>query len=264
MIVKLSLLAALYVLILSPVPAFAWGAEGHEIAAAIAARELTPAAQAQVSQLLGGEGMLVHDANWADEIRNDRQETEHWHFADIPLAALSYDATRDCRQDDCIVAQIERDRRILADRQLPAVQRAEALRFLIHFLGDIHQPLHAVDNNDRGGNVIRVYFPGGHTNLHHVWDTNIVEVMGPDAEKIAIAIDRSISPGQKKLWQAGTPESWANESHALARVDIYGEIGDRKVLHLTPDYLHGKAQIAVMQLAKAGMRLAWVLNTALN
>src|SRR5882757_7230325 len=114
-----------------PSPALAWGAEGHEIVAAIAARELTPAARARAARLLGGEAMLVLDSNWADEIRDQRRDTGRWHFVDIPLTAPGYDPRRDCPDRACVVAQIENDMRILGDRRLSDGARAEALRFLI-------------------------------------------------------------------------------------------------------------------------------------
>ncbi|HTW36677.1 MAG TPA: S1/P1 nuclease, partial [Rhizomicrobium sp.] len=131
--------------------ALAWGAEGHQIIAHIAASKLTPRAQAEVSQLLGGntETAMVQASTWADEIRPSRRETAPWHFVDIPIGSSGYDASRDCVHDDCVVAQIIRDESVIADRRLVPAVRAEALKFLIHFVGDIHQPLHASNNHDR-------------------------------------------------------------------------------------------------------------------
>jgi hypothetical protein len=98
--------------------------------------------------------MLVLDSNWADEIRDQQRDTGRWHFVDIPLTAPGYDPRRDCPDRACVVAQIENDMRILGDRRLSDGARAEALRFLIHFVADVHQPLHAEDNGDRGGNQV--------------------------------------------------------------------------------------------------------------
>ena len=153
-------LALTVILICLPLPALAWGAEGHEIVAAIALRELTPAARLQVARLLGSEAMLVHDSNWADEVRDQRPDTGPWHYVDIPLDAPGYDAGRDCGGDACVVAQISHDLHVLGNARVSAGQRAEALRFLVHFVADIHQPLHAVDNADKGGNGVRVYLRG--------------------------------------------------------------------------------------------------------
>src|SRR5471032_2468326 len=154
-----------FALLALPSPALAWGAEGHEIVTAIAAHELTPAARAQAAHLLGGEAMLVLDSNWADEIRDQRQGTGRWHFVDIPLGAPGYDPRRDCPDRACVVGQIENDVRILGNRKLGDGARAEALRFLIHFIADVHQPLHAEDNDDRGGNQIRITLGRERSNL---------------------------------------------------------------------------------------------------
>ncbi len=257
-------LALLALLLFAPLPALAWGAQGHEIAAAIALADLTPAARAQVAALLGSDAMLVHDSNWADEIREQRPQTGDWHFVDIPLDAPGYDARRDCPAGACVVAQIGDDLHRLADRRLPPPVRAEALRFLIHFVADIHQPLHTEDNNDRGGNAVRVILGREHSNLHHVWDTSLVQAVGFDTGEIAGEISRGITPAQRKQWQAGTPAQWANESHRLARDEIYAQVGDRRSLRLPRGYAYAEAPVVQMQLAKAGVRLAWLLNSAFN
>jgi len=113
-------------LLLLPAPALAWGPEGHEVIAHIAARELTPKAKAQVSALLGGdaEAMMVADSNWADEIRDARPDTARWHFVDIPLGSAGFVRARDCPDNDCVVGQIEADARIVADSSQPNAKRA--------------------------------------------------------------------------------------------------------------------------------------------
>src|SRR6267154_2744657 len=105
-------------IMLTPDRAMAWGSEGHEIVAQIAAHELSAAARGQVAHLLGGEAMMVHQANWADEIRDQRRDTGAWHYVDIPLGAPGYDPRRNCPQAACVVAQIENDLRILSNRKL--------------------------------------------------------------------------------------------------------------------------------------------------
>ena len=254
----------IFALLVLPSPALAWGAEGHEIAALIAARELTPAARAQAAHLLGGEAMLVLDSNWADEIRDQRRDTGRWHFVDIPLTAPGYDPRRDCPDRACVVAQIENDMRILGDRRLSDGARAEALRFLIHFVADVHQPLHAEDNEDRGGNQVRVEIGRERSNLHHIWDADVVEVLGRDAGAAASDIARSLSPAERKTWAAGTPAGWANEAHAIARDQIYPPLMGRRSLRLPSDYAWRQAPLTRNLLAKAGLRLAFILNTTLK
>jgi hypothetical protein len=249
---------------LAPSNAMAWGAEGHEIAAAIALRELTPAARGQVGRLLGAPVMMVHDASWADEIRDSRPETGSWHYVDIPLSAGSYDAQRDCSDDNCVVAQIGDDLRALSDRRAPDRVRAEALRFLIHFVADVHQPLHAEDNDDKGGNQVHVRLGRERASLHKLWDVDVVEPLGPDPDAIAESIERDLSPSQRKDWQSGTPARWANEAHAIAREHIYPPLGGARDLRLPRDYAVREAPLARILLAKAGVRLAWLVNIALK
>jgi len=246
---------------LTPLPAFAWGPEGHEIVALIALGELTPAARAQVTRLLGSPAMMAHDASWADEIRGRRPDTGPWHYVDIPLEASGYDRDRDCpRPANCVVAQIENDLRLLADRKSDERARADALRFLIHFAADIHQPLHAEDHDDKGGNEVRVTLGRERSTLHRVWDSDVVEALGFDGGRVAASLEQSITPSQRKSWASGTPAQWANEAHAIARDQIYRPLGGRIQLRLPRDYPQREVAITRMQLAKAGLRLAWLLN----
>jgi hypothetical protein len=250
-----------FLVLLEPSRAWAWGAEGHEIAAAVALRELTPAARQQVNRLLGGTAMMVHDASWADEIRDARPDSGAWHYVDIPLWAGSYSLARDCGGGDCVVAQIEKDLRLLADQRLPDGVRAEALRFLIHFVADVHQPLHAEDNDDRGGNQVHVRIGRERASLHKVWDVDVVEPLGPDPDAIAAGIVRSITAAQRQDWQSGSAVRWANEAHAIAREHVYPPLWGARDVRLPRDYAFREAPLARILLAKAGVRLAWLLNT---
>jgi hypothetical protein len=126
----------------------------------------------------------------------------------------------------------------------------------------VHQPLHAEDNGDRGGNQIRVEIGRERSNLHHVWDQDVVEALGPGA--VAGDIARALSPAERKAWAAGTPAGWANESHAIARDQIYPPLMGRRSLRLPRDYAWRQAPLTRMLLAKAGIRLAWVLNATLK
>jgi nuclease S1 len=254
----------------APSPCLAWGAEGHRIVAAIAADELTPAARQDVEELLGGDASvaMVQASTWADEIRPKRPDTAPWHFVDIPIQSNGYDPGRDCPADDCVVGQIDRGARIVADRQLAAPIRAEALRFLIHFVGDLHQPLHAADNDDRGGNRLRVVLRQHRTNMHAVWDVDVVRALGRGPEEISVRLEKEITPAENRAWSAGTPRDWANESFQIARSEVYGHIlgqgGTSAEIVLPPDYARDERRITAQQLEKAAVRLAQVLNQALR
>jgi hypothetical protein len=247
--------------LLRPVPAFAWGPEGHEIVAAIAAANLTPAARAQVTALLGPPPMMVLESNWADEIRADRPETSAWHYVNVELGSLGYDARRDCPGGDCVVAQIARDMAVLGDVHAARVARIEALRFLIHFIGDVHQPLHVADDHDKGGNSRFLFLHGGRTNLHRIWDTDVVAALGSDPMRVAAGLEAGVTVQQKARDSAGTPASWANESFVAAG-KIYAALppgGD-----LPDDYARRQSPMVRSQLLNAGLRLAATLNRLLR
>lgn len=258
------LTALLFAWLAGSLPALAWGPQGHEVVALIASQNLSGGSRAEVARLLGGNAMLVHDSNWADEIRDRRRETSAWHYVDIPLAARGYEPRRDCPDNGCVVAQIEKDVGILANRRLGDGPRREALRFLIHFVADVHQPLHAGDNGDRGGNQVRVTLGRYRANLHRIWDGEVVEALGHDAASIAGNIERTLSPQKRKAWTGGMPAQWANEAHAIARDQIYPALQGRRDVRLPRDYAGRQAEITRMQLGKAGLRLAWLLNTTLK
>jgi hypothetical protein len=245
-------------------PAWAWGPQGHEVVALIASHNLSGAARAEMARLLDGGAMMVHDSNWADEIRDQRRDTSRWHFVDIPLGARGYQPGRDCPDSDCVVGQIEKDTALLANRGRGDGVRRDALRFLIHFVADVHQPLHAEDNEDRGGNQVRVAIGRYRATLHRIWDGDVVEALGHDTSGIAARIEQSLSQQERKSWSQGTPAQWADEAHALARDQIYPPLQGRHELRLPRDYAWRQAAIARMQLAKAGLRLASVLNATLK
>jgi hypothetical protein len=256
---------AIVLLLVSALPsrAFAWGSEGHRIVAEIAEQHLMPAIAKQVRDLLAIENStsLADVANWADQIRRQRPETASWHFVDIPIAADSYLAARDCSGGNCVVAKVEQFAATLHDSSRPAGERLEALKFLVHFVGDLHQPLHASDNDDRGGNEVHVRFLGRSTNLHAVWDTGILApAVNGDERSYALRLDPQITPADTAAWQKGTPADWANESHAFAVTLIYGKLAHSGTL---PDnYERAALPVAGQQLERAGIRLAALLNQA--
>ena len=247
--------------------ALAWGGEGHRVVALIAAQDLSPAAKSQITALLDStdatSGMETY-STWADEIRPQRRDTAPWHYVDIEIGSAGYVASRDCPNNDCVVGQVERDISILKDRTLAKPVRAEALRFLIHFVGDMHQPLHCSDNHDRGGNQVRVVLNGRTTNLHAVWDTPVVEALGGDPETVAADLHSRITPAERATWTKGTPEQWANECFAVAKRNVYAGLAgagptDAPII-LPADYTAKAAPVVAEQLERAGVRLAAVLN----
>jgi hypothetical protein len=267
---RLIALVVIAAAVVMPSVAWAWGNEGHEVVALIAASELSPAAKAQVEQLLGGDAAsaMADVSTWADKIRRDRPETGPWHYVNIQITSAGYDAARDCPNDACVVAQVQRDAAIVGDRTLAQPVRAEALRFLIHFVGDLHQPFHAGDNHDRGGNEVRVVLNGENKNLHAVWDTAVVEALGDDPGTVAPALEGQITVEEKRQWSQGSVVDWANQSFQIAKTKIYatlpGSGGTDAPVILLPDYPHREADVTRTQLERAGVRLATLLNKELG
>lgn len=245
----------------------AWGPEGHSVVAEVAQRRLPARVLTQVERILGGRASLASIASWADDYREVAPETAPWHFVDIPLAADDYVPARDCPAGACVVVAIERQRAILADeRQLPAARR-QALELLVHFVGDIHQPLHAV-GDAKGGNEIHVtYFSTplpnmrSRSNLHSVWDSGIIHHAvwdwGAEVDSAETAVAGIDVAGLVRK----TPAEWALESHAIARDAMAGVQQNAK---LEQDYQVRFAPVVARQLGIAGIRLAAVLEQALG
>jgi hypothetical protein len=204
-----------------------------------------------VSSLLGGES-LEEASTWADDIRQSRPETARWHYVNIPLAAQGYNPERDCRRG-CVVGQILREEAIITDRGIPASQRAEALKFLVHFIGDVHQPLHCSDNGDHGGSLLEVRFLGKTTTLHQLWDSRLL-----DRARLpnAAALEAIFAKEDLRSWSEGDLVSWVNESHRLAprayRIPPSRTLGRA--------YVDANVPIVEEQIMKAGLRLAATLN----
>ncbi len=264
------LLAALLLLVVSPVKALAWGYTAHWVIAEIAEQFLEPETVHKIRDLLAIENVttLAEVSTWADQIRVQRPETAPWHYVNIPVRPPAgersrYDPARDCPNDACVVVKIQQFERVLADRQASGRERLEALKYLVHFIGDVHQPLHASNNHDRGGNDVPVTFMGRQTNLHAVWDTGIIEpAVKGDERGYAMQLMRNITQGELSLWSQGDPISWANESHDIATSVVYGELQHADAL---PDSYEGQAlPIVNDQLERAGVRLAMVLNKCLK
>jgi hypothetical protein len=256
---------ALFALSLVPARAFAWGSEGHRIVAEIAEQHLEPATAKRVRDLLFVENStsLAAMANWADQIKPQRRETALWHFVDIPISAPAYDPARDCAGGNCVVSKIEQFAATLHDTSAPPQTRLEALKFLAHFVGDAHQPLHASDNNDRGGNEVHVTFNGHRSNLHAVWDTGILApAVNDDERSCALGLHRQITLAETASWQTGTPAEWANESHAIAVKLIYAGLAHSGTL--PADYERTALPVIDEQRERAGIRLAVLLDQALN
>ena len=277
---------ALAVLSLHAPGVLAWGEEGHRMVGAIAERYLTPEARAGVLALLkhdrladgqpSGRQTLGEIAYWADEIRDTTwgRRSSRWHYDDIPLCGDA-DRSRYCAKGACATAQLARHIAILANRVAPLHRRNEALKWTVHLIGDIHQPLHAANHRDRGGNQVEVSFfrkranpPYGTLNLHAIWDVHLVRrqirARGGEESIVMAALPKA----QQADWERGSIDEWIAESHQLARSVVYPALPaafscDARiegVLTLGQAYFAKAAPVIELQITKAGVRLAGVLN----
>lgn len=243
--------------------ASAWGPEGHQVVALIAENNMSSATLAKARALLG-VGSLEEVATWADDIKEERPETEGWHFINVPLDAPAIDLARDCANDNCVTAQIGKFTGVLKDGSADPTARQEALKFLIHLVADLHQPLHCEDNNDRGGGQKRVTFFGRPENLHAVWDTGILSRDDPSPESLAAKLESAVSDSNKSQWTQGTPEDWALETHQLAQQIAYANLPQGDLPELGQSYEDVGMPAEETQLEKAGVRLAGIINGSLD
>jgi hypothetical protein len=250
------------VCVTSSLPAFAWGPEGHSLVARIAGAQLTPAVRARVMAILGPGNTMSSVASWADAIRDHRPETYNWHFVDIPIHARHLVMARDCPKDNCVLGVIPKLRQTLADATATPQQRREALMFLIHFIGDMHQPLHCSNNGDKGGNGVKVEFNGRHTDLHSVWDSAFLARMGSQ-EALFPALSRESKQHAKK-WGRGSLNDWAEQIHSVAQRDVYGKLPKSTPIVIGDQYEAMADQVIRTELETAGAHLATILNQTLR
>lgn len=257
-------LSLLIVLLRTPL-ASAWGPRGHQIVALIAEHDLTPEARSEVKTLLGPDSM-ADVSNWADAVRKLQPQTGPWHWVNLPPGASGYVRERDCPNGECVVGVIEKFAAILADSAASREQRRDALMFLIHFVGDVHQPMHCGQPADRGGTDIHLECFGKPVNLHELWDHTLIERQKQTPRQYADELLYEISDCDRTGWLRSPPADWATESWLLNQSYGYRSPLGRPLLsgdHVGRTYLDGAQAIADQRLARAGVRLAGMINDAI-
>jgi hypothetical protein len=232
-----------------------WGRTVHRATAAIAEQYLSDKARAAVSSLLNGESMALV-STYADEIKSDSRFRKYspWHYVNYPFDQDFEDHPRSDRGD--LIAGIERSVEVLKDRDASREDKVFHLKLLIHFIGDLHQPLHVGMADDRGGNQFQVRWFDRGVNLHSVWDTELLEEYGMSFTELA-ANHQNLSKWELRELQSGGPVDWMKESRELC-LDVYANtaVGDK----LGYDYMYRYLHTARAQLLKGGVRLAALLN----
>jgi|SRR5208283_4394310 len=290
----------------------AWGCKGHQTIALIAEKHMTPEARELVEKLLSENpidpqlkrycglyagDLLADGSTWPDDARKQLKNGA-WHYIDIPRGAPRKPLEEYCGEEGCVTRAIAEQWAIFKDKNAAPAKRAEALRYVTHFVGDLHMPLHATTDNDLGGNCVPVnyFWRSAHLNsnnyvpnLHSLWDSTIVEhdMAGAEPAEYAAFLEETFRPNVDKWTQAGIEvEEWAWESHDLAETVTYGQlspkipvekpapahactdadnVGNRMMeLHASAGAAYQTAAAGVVEerLEQAGVRLAMMLNEA--
>ncbi|MEE4296892.1 MAG: S1/P1 nuclease [Wenzhouxiangella sp.] len=261
--------------------ALAWSRYGHETVGYLAEKDLTPTARMAVDELLEGQ-TLADVGSWADQVRRDRPETFPLHFVNGPIDdVVPSDADLNLPQGTVYTAVLGYSQ-ILADVEQPREDRVEALKFLVHFLADLHQPLHSGFLEDRGGNDEAVIYRGELTNLHRYWDNDIFAARqsGFDSRELAAVLRSQYGQHERRAWAMTSPREWVIEARALIFNGLYprrrsGVLSTVPAEEIPPEVAEPIAvmdesyrlvwqPVAELQLARAGARLAATLNAILE
>ncbi|KRG39707.1 endonuclease [Stenotrophomonas panacihumi] len=251
--------------------AHAWGGQGHRLVARIADTELTPQVKQQIATLLAGEPdpTLAGIASWADELREHDpdlgKKSSRWHYVNLGEHDCAYDPPADCPDGNCVIEALKQQTALLADRSQPLDVRRQALKFVVHFVGDIHQPMHAGYAHDKGGNDFQLQFNGKGTNLHSLWDSGMLydRHLSDDAY-LAQLLKLPATPAAKPVLPPDAV-AWAQASCRVAIAPGVYPTKDGKEEHVLPEgYVAQYRPVAEAALRQAGDRLAAILNAALG
>ncbi len=250
----------------SAAPSLAWGPQGHRVIARAAEERLSPSARLAVRELLHPGDTLPDVAGWADHEGHDVvPNSAPWHYINVPIGDAHFDP-RLIRNDNNVVVQIKHFRKVLADKSRPKQERQRALLFLVHFVSDIHQPLHVGDNGDHGGNDTQVQFFNEGTNLHRLWDSDLIHRIGGNDRAWVDRIERAITPETVKAWSKGSVDDWADESLQVAKLAYRDPANSPRPFSsgktLGEPYVQRVEPLLIEQMARASVRLANELNAA--
>ncbi len=265
-----------------PAPAYAWGEYAHRITADIAKNNISPSTAVKIRRLMQSEALLgtpdcdlksISDASvWPDCVRRNRLRwgyTSPWHYQNVDICK-EFTLRGNCPGGNCVSAQIDRNAALLADKSLPSHVRLEALTFLVHFVGDLHMPLHAGDRSDRGGNDVSAAYGivEGRMNLHWLWDGPLAERAITDGSNIV----RAYSASERAEMNAGTSEDWSREAWQISRDFAYTSAEDGPICgpkiesraKIDNDEIKNLIPVARLQIQRAGLRIARLLDEALR
>ena len=245
---------------------YGWSHLGHRLVCDIAYQSLTQQTKRKVVRLIriANERTFADACTWPDRIRglSEYDWAKPHHYINVPKRARSISMSRDCSSRGCVISAIKRHANILKTSRSTA-ERVEALRFLGHFVGDVHQPLHVSYKNDLGGNRVRVSFMGKRTNLHKVWDQKLITLdKRANWRQLGADLYSEIDIDDRQQWRSTDPVDWANESFVITRTEIYKNRRIKK--NLNKAYFNKFNPLVLKRIKMAGTRLAQVLEAALS
>lgn len=233
---------------------FSWGLTGHRVVGEVAENHLSDLAKAKVGKILNN-ATLAEVSNWMDEVKSDRayDSLRTWHYVSIPDGGTYEDS--DKNPDGDIIKAIEFITEILKKGELSIEKEADYIKILVHLVGDLHQPLHVGRKSDRGGNDIKVEWFWKKSNIHRVWDSQMIDDKKYSYTELATIIDKA-DRGQVFMWKKGNVRDWAHEAMQY-RDQIYDLPEDKK---LSYEYQYKNWSLCKNQLLKGGIRLAAILD----
>lgn len=227
----------------------AWGPQGHRLIGNIAESRLKPEVKKIILEKFNIKS-LAGVSNWADKVRKKHIKEKPWHYTNIKEGHWTYVAERDCPSGACVIEKIHEFTDVLTDRTASLKKRKTALKYLVHFVGDLHQPLHMGNKKDRGGGTLSFSYKGKSASLHYLWDGGLVD-WGREFFPV--------SEAEALSWNESSVVDWANESRSLALKVAYNVDEG-----LSKNYIRRSREVIHLRLMQAGVRLGHLLNTKLT
>jgi len=248
-------------LFVTAIALISWGVTGHRTIGRIAANHLSPQASAAVRELLGSE-TLAEASTWPDEVRSqpEYKHTGPWHYINLPLglSEAEFEKTVKGMTQENVYSALLQQEQALGSTATTKQQKIEALKFIVHFIGDLHQPMHVSREEDKGGNTIQINYSGVGTNLHALWDSKLLDHLGLDDQQLAQKVDQ-VSNAQVTAWQNDPLIKWIWESYVISS-KLYAEIDAMNGRSIDDSYYQAHILIVQQRIEMAGVRLAGVLN----
>ena len=232
-----------------------WGATGHRTIGEIAKSYLSKKAQRNIAEILNGQSLAIV-STFGDDIKSDSRYDDFntWHYVNMPFGVKYKDSEKNEKGD--LVTGIKKCQEVISDKNSSIEDKAFYLKLLVHFIGDLHQPMHVGKTEDKGGNDIQVRWFNDGTNLHRVWDSDMINQFNMTYTELANNADK-ISRNQVEFLQKGTVEDWANETQQRA-IEVYGTVEPGEKLGY--NYMYENFELVRSQLQIGGIRLAKILN----